>query len=51
MKGVPIRRVAIPRVPMPPEIMRADVAEPVPAPSAPARDAVLPRVSRFGAAA
>ena len=34
MKGVPVRRVAIPRVPMPPEIMRADTGEPVPAPPA-----------------
>jgi hypothetical protein len=32
MKGVPVRRLAIPRIPMPPEILRADVDEPVPAP-------------------
>jgi hypothetical protein len=32
MKGVPVRRVAIPRIPMPPEILRADIDEPVPAP-------------------
>ena len=32
MKGVPVRRVAIPRIPMPPEIPRADIDEPVPTP-------------------
>lgn len=32
MKGVPVRRVAIPRIPMPPEILRAAVAEAVPTP-------------------
>ena len=30
MKGVPVRRVAIPRIPMPPETPRADIDEPVP---------------------
>lgn len=32
MKGVPVRRIAIPRIPMPPEILRASPHEPVPAP-------------------
>jgi len=32
MKGVPVRRVAIPRIPMPPETPRADIDEPVPTP-------------------
>jgi hypothetical protein len=32
MKGVPVRRVAIPRIPMPPETRRADTDEPVPTP-------------------
>ena len=34
MKGVPVRRVAIPRIPMPPEILRADPDQPVRAPGA-----------------
>jgi hypothetical protein len=34
MKGVPVRRIAIPRIPMPPEILRASPYEPVPAPPA-----------------
>jgi hypothetical protein len=29
MKGVPVRRVAVPRIPMPPEVLRADPDEPV----------------------
>jgi hypothetical protein len=33
MKGVPVRRVAIPRIPMPPEIMRANVDEAIPVPA------------------
>jgi len=32
MKGVPVRRLAIPRIPMPPEILRADPQTPVAAP-------------------
>jgi len=32
MKGVPVRRVSIPRIPRPPEILRADTDEPVPTP-------------------
>ena len=32
MKGVPVRRNAVPRIPMPPEILRADPHAPVPAP-------------------
>ena len=32
MKGVPVRRIAIPRIPMPPEILRADAHDPVPTP-------------------
>jgi hypothetical protein len=32
MKGVPVRRVSIPRIPRPPEVLRADTCEPVPAP-------------------
>jgi len=32
MKGVPVRRIASPRIPMPPEILRASPHEPVPAP-------------------
>jgi hypothetical protein len=32
MKGVPVRRNAVPRIPMPPEILRADPHTPVPAP-------------------
>ena len=35
MKGVPVRRNAIPRIPMPPEILRADPHAPVPAPPDP----------------
>ena len=34
MKGVPVRRLALPRIPMPPEIQRADPDAPVPAPPA-----------------
>jgi hypothetical protein len=37
MKGVPVRRVAIPRIPIPPEILRADADESVPVPDS-ARD-------------
>lgn len=33
MKGVPVRRMAIPRIPMSPEIMRATGLEPIPTPS------------------
>jgi hypothetical protein len=32
MKGVPVRRVAIPRIPMPPEILRANVDAPIATP-------------------
>lgn len=35
MKGVPVRRTAIPRIPMPPEIHRAPDQHPVPAPDPP----------------
>ena len=35
MKGVPVRRTAIPRIPMPPEIHRAPGQHPVPAPAPP----------------
>jgi hypothetical protein len=35
MKGVPVRRIAIPRIPMPPEIHRAGAQHAVPAPDAP----------------
>ena len=35
MKGVPVRRIAIPRIPMPPEIHRAAAEHAVPAPEAP----------------
>jgi hypothetical protein len=38
MKGVPVRRIAIPRIPMPPEIHRAAVEHAVPAPDAPPRE-------------
>jgi hypothetical protein len=38
MRDVPVRRVAIPRIPMPPEILRADADEPVAIP--PAADAI-----------
>ena len=32
MKGVPVRRIAIPRIPMPPEILRADEHDPLATP-------------------
>ena len=35
MKGVPVRRNAVPRIPMPPEVLRADPHAPVPAPPVP----------------
>jgi hypothetical protein len=35
MKGVPVRRNAVPRIPMPPEILRADPGAAVPAPADP----------------
>jgi hypothetical protein len=34
MKGVPVRRIAIPRIPMPPEILRANEHDPIPGPPA-----------------
>ena len=34
MKGVPVRRLALPRIPMPPEIQRADPDAPIAAPPA-----------------
>ena len=34
MKGVPVRRVAVPRIPMPPEILRAEPSAPVAVPPA-----------------
>jgi hypothetical protein len=42
MKGVPVRRLAIPRIPMPPEILRADPDAPVATPPA-SRDATTDR--------
>lgn len=35
MKGVPVRRIAIPRIPMPPEIHRANAEHAIPAPDTP----------------
>ena len=49
MKGVPVRRIAIPRIPMPPEILRADWREPVPAPPDREPATQRPAASRNGA--
>jgi hypothetical protein len=42
MKGVPVRRIAIPRIPMPPEILRAHTLEPVATPPVIAAHDALP---------